>query len=168
MTLYDKTVNFDSPDNLQVNPSFALPQNFRLLIDGVKYKNAMFAVQRATLPDITAEAAPVARPQRNIGFTPDKLTYSDLSVSFLVDEDFTNYTEIHDWMYGGVTVEEDDSKYRDISLLILGSHNNKVREFKFISAFPTNLSSLDFDSTISDADYLVANVTFHYSYFRIY
>jgi len=164
----DNPINFDSPDTLRSNPSFALPQNFRLLIDGLKYKNAMFTVQRATLPDITAEAAPVARPQRNVGFSPDKLTYTDLTVSFLVDEDFTNYTEIHDWMYGGVTVDEDPNKYRDVTLLILGSHNNKVREFKFVSAFPTNLSSLEFDATATDAEYLLASATFHYSYFRIY
>lgn len=167
--IYKKNVNFDTPDALNTNPNFALPLSFRLTIDGQKYKNAMFSVQRVTIPDISAEAAPVARPQRNLAFAPDKITYSNLELSFLIEEDFTNYIEIHDWIYGAVTQPDspDVKKYKDISLLILSSHNNIVREFKFVSAFPISLSSVQFDSTITDAEYLTANVTFHYSYFKI-
>lgn len=167
--VYDKTVNFDAPSTLNRNPSFALPHSFRLTIDGQKYKNAMFSVQRVEIPDITADGAPMNLPQRNIAFSADKITYADLSLTFLLDEDFTNYIEIHDWMYGAVTQPDapDVAKYKDISLLILSSHNNVVREFKFVKAFPINLSSVQFDSTLTDAEYLTASVTFHYSYFKI-
>jgi len=167
--IYDKTVNFDAPSTLNQNPSFALPHSFRLTIDGQKYKNAMFSIQRVEIPDITAEAAPMNLPQRNIGFSADKLNYADLSVTFLVDEDFTNYTEIHDWMYGAVTQPDgkDVDKYKDISLLVLSSHNNVIREFKFVKCFPINLSSVAFDATVTDAEYLTASAVFHYSYFKI-
>jgi hypothetical protein len=167
--IYNKTVDFNSPDKLNPNPSFALPYSFRLAIDGQKYKNALFSVQRVSIPDISAEAAPMNLPQRNIGFAPDKITYTNLDLSFLIDEDFMNYVEIHDWMYGAVTAPDDTNvkKYRDISLIILNSHNNPVREFKFVNAFPTSLSSIQLDATSTEAEYLVANVMFHYSYFKI-
>ena len=167
--IYDKTVNFDTPSVLNENPSFALPYSFRLTIDGQRYKNAMFSVQRVEIPDITADGAPMNLPQRNIAFAADKLTYADLNVTFLVDEDFTNYVEIHDWMYGAVTQADDPTvaKYKDISLLVLSSHNNVVREFKFVKAFPINLSSIAFDATLTEAEYLTASVVFHYSYFKI-
>lgn len=167
--VYNKTVNFNAPDPLSANTNFALPLSFRLTIDGQKYKNAMFSVQRVSIPDISAEAAPMARPQRNLGFAPDKITYANLDLSFLIDEDFTNYIEIHDWIYGAVTQPDspDVKKYKDISLLILNSHNNIVREFKFVSAFPISLSAVQFDSTITEAEYLTASAVFHYSYFKI-
>lgn len=167
--IYDKTVNFDAPSTLNPNPSFALPHSFRLVIDGQKYKNALFSVQRVEIPDLTAEGAPLNLPQRNIAFSPDKITYADLNLTFLIDEDFTNYQEIHDWMYGAVTQPDlpDTDKYKDMSLLILSSHNNVVREFKFVKAFPVNLSSVAFDATVTDAEYLTATAVFHYSYFKI-
>jgi len=167
--IYDKTVNFDTSSTLNQNPSFALPHSFRLVIDGQRYKNAIFSVQRAQIPDLTAEAAPLNLPQRNIAFAPDKLNYADLSLSFLIDEDFTNYIEIHDWMYGAVTEPDSntENKYKDISLLVMSSHNNVVREFKFVKAFPINLSAVAFDATVTDAEYLTADVVFHYSYFKI-
>jgi hypothetical protein len=167
--IYDKTVNFSASSALNANPSFAMPFSFRLVIDGQKYKNALFSVQRVEIPDISAEGAPLNLPQRNIAFAADKITYADLSLSFLVDEDFTNYIEIHDWMYGAVTQPDSPSidKYKDISLLVMSSHNNVSREFKFVEAFPINLSSVQFDATLTEADYLAANVTFKYSYFKI-
>lgn len=167
--IYDKTINFNSTSTLNQNPSFALPYSFRLTIDGQKYKNAMFSVQRVEIPDITATAAPMNLPQRNIAFAADKLEYTDLNVTFLLDEDFTNYIEIHDWMYGAVTQPDSPEidKYKDISLLVLSSHNVVVREFKFVKAFPVNLSSVAFDSTLTDAEYLTASAVFHYSYFKI-
>lgn len=167
--IYDKTVNFDAPSTLNQNPSFALPYSFRLTIDGQKYKNAMFSVQRVEIPDITASGAPLNLPQRNIALAADKLTYSDLNLTFLLDEDFTNYIEIHDWMYGAITQPDSPEidKYKDISLMVLSSHNNVVREFKFVKAFPINLSAIPFDATLTDAEYLTATVVFQYSYFKI-
>jgi hypothetical protein len=167
--IYKNSVDFNKPDPLKPNASFALPANFRLIIDGQKYQNAMFSVQRVALPTISAQPAPNNLPQRNIGFTPDKLTYEDLEISFLIDENFTNYREIHDWIYGLVNENDEPAipKYRDITLVGLSSHNNPIVEFKFVNTFPISLSSLQFDSTSSDAEYLIGNVTFHYSYFRI-
>lgn len=167
--VYDKTVDFSKSTSLSRDQSFALPQSFRMVIDGQKYQNLLFAVQRVEIPDLTASAAPLSLPQRNIGFSPDKLVYSDLNVTFLINEDFNNYIEIHDWMYGAVTQPDspDVDKYKDISLLLLSSHNNVIREFKFVSAFPVNLSAVSFDATSTEAEYLTATAVFHYSYFKI-
>jgi hypothetical protein len=70
----------------------------------------------------------------------------------------------------GLVNEEDNlranRKTRDMTLQILTSHNNVAREITFVDAYPTNLSSLPFDTTITEANYLVANVSFNYSYFK--
>jgi hypothetical protein len=39
------------------------------------------------------------------------LTFEDLTVTFIVDEDLTNYRSVHDWMTGLAQVDSDD-KYR--------------------------------------------------------
>jgi hypothetical protein len=95
----------------------------------------------------------------------DKLEYAPFECTFLVDEDLTNYREIYDWLYSQVDSVQDD--YRDITLSILSSANIVNKQIVFHSAHPTNLGSLPFDITTADIEYVVATVTFEYSYFEI-
>jgi len=168
---YEIDVNFQegAATSLAVaDTTFVSPSGFRLLIDNQKYKNAQYTVQTVALPDLSVTGAPFATRQRNITAAPDKVEYGQFEMTFLIDEDLINYKEIHDWILGLVT-ENDEGvrKQRDMSLVILNSHNNIAREIKFIDAYPTNLSSLPFDASATDVEYLIGNVTFNYSYFKI-
>ena len=167
---YETDIRFDesSGEPLMANPSFVNPTSFRLVIDSRKYQNSEFTVQTFALPDMSIQPAALNLPRRNIGLAPDKVDYSPFEMTFLVDENFINYKEIHDWILGQVT--EGDvgvRKTRDVSLIILSSHNNLSREIKFIDAYPTSLSSLQFDATSTSVEYLTASVSFQYSYYKI-
>jgi len=169
---YEKDISFEVgvPErSLDDTAGFAKPVGFRLAIDRLKFPNAEFNVQTASIPEISVNAAQYATPQRTIEVSGDKVTYAPLTISFIIDENLTNYNEIHDWLFGLVTVPEDRSvsKTRDMSLLILDSHNNVSREITFTSAFPTSLSTLDFDAKSTDVEYLIADATFSYSYFKV-
>jgi len=169
---YDKDISFEvgvPESTLDDTAGFAKPVAFRLAIDRLKFPNAEFNVQTAAIPEISVNAAAYATPQRTIEIGGDKVTYSPLTVSFIIDENLTNYNEIHDWLFGLVTVAENSSinKARDMTLLILDSHNNVSREITFANAFPTSLSTLDFDAKSTDVEYLIASATFSYSYFKV-
>lgn len=167
---YSKTINFsDEATNTSIDQlTYVNPAGFKLLIDKLKYPNAQYTIQTAALPDMTIDGAVYNTPQRNIFEAPDKVTYGGFEATFLVDESLVNYTEIHDWMLGMVTQKDDGvRKMRDMTLQILSSHNNVIKEIQFVDAYPTSLSSLPFDTTITDIQYLVANVSFNYSYFKI-
>jgi len=167
---YETDINYDEGSgrfNLP-NPTFVNPTGFRLVIDSRKYQNAAYTVQTFALPDMSISPAVVNLPGRNLGLSPDKVEYAPFEVTFVVDENFINYKEIHDWILGMVT--EGDAgvrKTRDMSLIILNSHNNKAREVKFVDAYPVSLSSLQFDATNTTVEYLIASVTFQYSYYKI-
>jgi len=168
---YDKSVDFsDTASNeFLKDVGYATPVGFRLLIDSQRYPNAQFNVQTAAIPEISVNAAQYATPQRTIEVSGDKVTYAPFTCTFLVDENLENYYEIHDWLVG-LVVEPDDRetrKTRDMTLFILDSHNNVSREIQFTNAFPTSLSTLDFDAKETGVNYLVADVTFSYSYYRI-
>jgi len=168
---YDTNVDFsDSASNSLVRDiTYASPIGFRLIIDSQRYPNAQFSVQTASIPEITVNAATYATPQRTIAIAGDKVEYSDFSCTFIVDEQLENYYEIHEWLVGLVTEPEDRNtrKTRDLSLLVLDSHNNVSREIQFVDAYPTTLSTLDFDAKNTDVEYLVGDVTFGYSYFKV-
>ncbi len=168
---YEITNNFNVEQTSTLKPamSFANGVSFRLAIDKLKYPNVEYAVQTIALPDISMAGTQNFRaPQRNIAMTPDSITYNPFELTFLVDEYLTNYIEIHDWMLGLVTQDDatNQGKFRDMTLQIMSSHSNVAKEIKFVNAFPVNLSSLPFDTTITDTNYLVASVTFEYHYFK--
>jgi len=167
---YEINVNFkeEATTSPVDNLTFVNPAGFKLLIDNKKYKNAQYFIQTAALPDMSVTGAVFNTPQRNITAMPDKVDYGIFDLTFLVDEQLVNYKEIHDWMIGLVTQTDTkaERKTRDMTLQILSSANNVAQEIQFVDAYPTNLSSLPFDTTVTDTAYLIAAVTFQYSYFK--
>lgn len=167
---YEINTNFaiEQTSTLNDSMSYANGVSFKLAIDKLKFPNVEYTIQTVALPDLSINGAPFNTPQRNITMAPDKVDYGTFELTFLVDEYLKNYQEIHDWMLGLVTQAEtrSENKFRDLTLQVLTSHNNVAREIIFVNAYPINLSSLPFDTTITDTNYLVANVSFNYSYFK--
>ena len=52
------------------------------------------------IPGISLNATSNQLRWRTYHFQGDTLTFSDLEITFLVDENLENYREIHGWMYG--------------------------------------------------------------------
>jgi len=159
LLLGDNTVSQQQPAN------YLSPVGFRLDIDNQRFKNAEFFVQMVSIPDISAPGANFATPNRNLMIASDKIEYATLECTFLVDEYLVNYREIHDWVLSQV-IQDGEKTTRDMTLSILTSHNNVGRQIRFVDAYPTNISSLPFDSSSGDTEYLTANVSFNYSYYK--
>ena len=77
---------------------YASPIQFRFKM--TKLPNVEFFIQSANIPAITLGETSMATPLKDIPIPGDKVTYSSLDVSFLVDENLNNYKEIHDWIIG--------------------------------------------------------------------
>ena len=52
----------------------------------------------ANVPGITLGDATYATPLKDIPLPGEKLTYDDLNITFIVDENLENYIEIHNWL----------------------------------------------------------------------
>jgi hypothetical protein len=77
---------------------YASPIQFRFKM--TKLPTVEFFVQSANIPAITLGETSIETPLKDIPIPGDKVTYSSLDVSFLVDENLNNYKEIHDWITG--------------------------------------------------------------------
>ena len=55
-------------------------------------------VVRANVPGVSLGQAIQTTPMVDMPIIGDKLTYDDFYVTFLVDEELKNYTEMHDWL----------------------------------------------------------------------
>lgn len=149
--------------------NFLAPNNFQLVIDNQSFKNTQLTVQKVSIPDISLPKANVSGPMRNFGMSGDKMEYAPLEITFVIDEDLDNYKEIHDWMLGQLTIEDNGTaaaKTRDITLIINTSHNNTTKQITFADAYPVSLSSVPFEADVADVEYMTASVTFEYTYYK--
>ena len=148
-------------------PNFLNPSSFVLSLDSQTYSGAEFTIQTMFLPDVTAEGAPLQFRQRNIATVADKITFGSFEVSYLIDEDLLNYKEIFDWLKTNVETNHTATNHvRDLTLTIMNSANNVTKQIKFVDAYPISISSLPFDITTTDVEYLTAVVQFQYSYYE--
>ena len=75
---------------------YASPVQFRFTI--AKLPTVEFFVQSANIPGINLGSAQQNTPLYDIPIPGDKISYSPLDLSFIVDENLNNYKEIHDWL----------------------------------------------------------------------
>lgn len=164
---------------LTTNQNFLSPVGFRLTLR--RAPNLEFFLSQVEIPTITLANVVQPNPLVNIHHPGDRLDFSDLSLTFRVDEDMQNYLEIYNWLMG-LGFPETPTQYRQLvekpatdeqgimsdgSILVLTSNNNANVRFSFVDMFPTSLSSLNFNVSETDLNYLEASVVFRYRNFTI-
>ena len=163
------------------NRNFLSPVGFKFTLS--KFPKVTFFSNTARIPDITLGTAIQSTYLKDIDVPGEKLTYGELNVRFLVDENLENYMRIHNWLTGlgfpdsaqqfidkttnedGIRDEKD--QFSDGSLHILNSNFKDIAVVKFKDLFPIYLTSLEFDATESDLNYFTADVTFKYTIYDI-
>jgi hypothetical protein len=90
---------------------YASPIQFRFKM--TKLPNVEFFVQTANIPAIALGDTTIPTPLKEISMPGDKVTYSSLDVTFLVDENLNNYKEIHDWITG-IGFPQDYKQFADV------------------------------------------------------
>ena len=147
------------------NKNFLSPVGFEFSIDNQNYPNLNYFCTSEQVPGISAPEA--ASPYRGVNFaqTGDRMTFEPLQLTFNVTEYLENWIETTQWLEACVVSNEDQRS--DAILHILSSHNNVTKEIKFVYCFPTALSGLEFNSQLSDIEYLHATLTLNYTYYEI-
>tara|TARA_R100001509_G_C4755705_1_gene177936 strand:+ start:90 stop:632 length:543 start_codon:yes stop_codon:yes gene_type:complete len=168
------------------NRNYLSPVGFKFTI--TKVPKADFFSNSASIPGINLGYAVQPTYLKDLPVPGDKLTYQDFSLRFFVDENLTNYLEVHNWLRGlgfpesldeFTSLKENDkynpnndaknplNEYSDASLFIYNSAFNEVARVDFKDVFPVTLSTINFDATDSDIQYVTAEATFKYSIYNI-
>jgi hypothetical protein len=165
------------------NRNFLSPTGFLFSLS--KEPKASFLCTSAKIPELTLATTVQPSYLKDIDVPGEKLTYGDLTIRFLVDENMENYMAIHNWLTGlgfsettgdfvSLTTDEQGIKnqlleqFSDGSLSIMSSNYRVNTVVKFKDLFPTSLSSLDFDAAATDVQYFTAEATFKYTIYNIF
>ena len=168
------------------NRNYLSPVGFKFTI--TKVPKADFFSNSASIPGINLGFAVQPTYLKDLPAPGDKLTYADFSLRFFVDENLTNYLEVHNWLralgfpesFDEFTALKENDKYNptndarnplneysDASLFIYNSQFNEVARVDFKDVFPVSLSTINFDATDTDIQYISAEATFKYSIYNI-
>ena len=96
-----------------------------------------------------------------------QIEYDDLSISFAINEDFSNDREIYSWLTKTGTPQKleeyqspDELDY--CTLMITSNNKNTILKVRFDKICPTALSSFTCDTT-SEHDIVIATATFKFN-----
>ena len=164
------------------NRNFLAPVGFKFTL--AKYPKVSFFSNSARIPELSLGTAVQPSYLKDIDIPGEKLTYGDLTIRFLVDENMKNYMAMHNWLKGigfpetpqqfkDQTTDNDglrDEKevFSDGSLHILNSNFKDVAIVKFNDLFPVGLTSLEFDATETDINYFTAEAVMRYTVYNIF
>ena len=168
------------------NRNYLSPVGFKFII--TKAPKADFFSNSANIPGINLGFAQQPTYLKNIPVAGDKLVYEDFNLTFFVDENLVNYMEVHNWLKGlgfpesiqqFIDLKNGDeytpnqgakdalNEYSDATLIIYNSNFNEISKVHFKDVFPVSLSTIEFDATAGDINYIVATATFKYSIYNI-
>ena len=148
-----------------------------------KFPKVDFFSNSARIPELNLELTRQPSYLKNIDVPGERLTYGDLTLRFLVDENMENYISVYTWLKG-LGFPESTKEFADLNkdkeglrdpkqafcdgtLSILNSNYKEVAKVKFQDLFPVTLTSLDFDATNTDVQYFTAQATFKYTVYKI-
>lgn len=146
------------------NLNYQTNTNFKF---GIKRLPGMeYFCQTVNLPSITLGETTQFTPIIDRPLPGDKLTYGEISIEFLVDEEMRNWEEIHNWLIAVGYPKSTDQyvagqEYSDATLTVLTNSSNPMMEITFIDMFPTSLGDLQFTTT-GGADTLIGSASFRF------
>ncbi|MBR9682143.1 MAG: hypothetical protein GOV02_00530 [Candidatus Aenigmarchaeota archaeon] len=148
--------------------NFARNNKFRYQIVALPILTAM--TQSIDIEAITLAEVQAYNPVLDLKIHGEKMVYSNLDVSFLIDENYDVFTEIYNFTnvaVGPYSVENTrNENYTDIVIDVYDNNSsNIVRKFIFEDCWINTIGNLSFDSTAADTP--LSTATFVYQSFRI-
>jgi len=172
------------PDNL----SYLAPTQFELLVK--KLPNTKYFATGVNIPSVNiGETLQPTRLGANIKLPGDKVNYGEMTITFIVDENMENWTEMFSWMEG-ITASTDTEKYRlltgasksvkydgsgdatemysDMTIVVTTAANNPNRYIRIQDAYPSSLGEITMDTTVAGGlSYVTCTASFQFTSFEI-
>ena len=141
----------------------------------VRMPDVSFSTQEVTIPSVALGMTSYASFFSDIPIEGDKINFEQLSLSFIVAEDLSNYLEIYNWMLA-IGFPEDFTQFSlnesivdgatlksDMSVIVNTNKSNPNYEILFRDAFPVSLSSIAFQANAQAIDPIIVTATFAYA-----
>lgn len=151
------------------NKNLLQPTKYSLVFPEIS--DTVYFCQKANLPGVQLDYVSHETPQLDLYVSGTKLSYNTFDITFLVNEDLAAWTSIYNWMKELANVDQSYKRrqpgFKQAVLTIYSNQNNPKMRVTYSNIFPLSISDLEFDTTLSAEDHVVATATFRYDYFEI-
>ena len=139
--------------------------------------NVEFFCQRIAIPSVVLGEAFQPMPFMNLPVEGDTLSFEAMNISFILDEDMQNYLEIYSWLTAlgfprdyeqfktlkpASEASEYASMFSDMDIMLQTNKSNPNYKVTFNDVFPTSLSSVQFDTSVSALEPIIVDATFNF------
>ena len=159
----------NQPTNLNLLQAVAFETNF------LRIPNVSYFCQKVNIPGMVLGSALQPTPFSDIPIEGEKLTFDQLTISFLVDEDLQNYQEIYSWLlsmgfpdnftqFTSLKTPPSASAYdgikSDMNIMIHTNKSNPNYNIGFKDVFPISLGPINFDAAAGTLDPVIVDASF--------
>ena len=157
---------------MSFTPNYLTPVEFQVSIS--RLPNVQFFTQQTSIPGLSTSPVMVPTRFNKTYRAADEVEFSNLDLTFIVDEQMNNYREIFDWIIAASFPEShvqhqtiSENLYSDISVLILNSKKNANINITYKNCFPISLSEIQLSTVESDVVYPQVTASFQYDSFDV-
>ena len=145
---------------------------FKFNLTSSRFKDNEFdlAITDINVPGIQLGTTAQGTTTRVIDLPGDSITFNDLTVEFIISEDFGEWIEMYNWMYDLRNFDQpifDNTILSDGSLILLTNKSNANVIISFKNLYPFDLQDLQLSISTADVSPLKGSVTFKYTEFEV-
>ena len=149
-----------SPFRNQIqNRNFLSPTGFQFSLS--KEPKVSFFCTSARIPELSLQTTVQPSYLKDIDVPGEKITYGDLTIQFLVDENMENYKTVYDWIVG-LGFPETTQQYKDF----LSDPKDVTQPGDEKEQFADGTLRI-LNSTSTDINYFTAQATFKYTVYQL-
>jgi hypothetical protein len=160
------------------NTNYLQASKFILSFDRIP--TVQYFCQEVNLPGVSLGKAQINTPLQDLYSPSNKLSYNDLYINFIIDENLLSWSELHNWFLSIAAPSSEErnrlssqqsnrrygqQSFSNATLTIFSALNNPITRIRFINSFPVTLSDLQFDTKSSADNIITASATFNYDYY---
>jgi len=136
---------------------FIKQNNFKFTFNYQGLDDIELTIQEVNMPDLTMNNVMAVEPYRDVKFGGTKIDFSEVTISFIVDENMTNWLVLHKW---AKLLRAGEEIYPTGMMGILTNKNNYQIMFYFEQMVLESLSGFQFTTMDSSATIITATATF--------
>lgn len=135
---------------------------FRVIFLNQIYKDLDKSIISIGTPSVSTGISVFSTPIKEIFYPGNSLEFSDLNIRFQLEEDYTNWKIIMDWIYDNKNFNSviANQIFSDVSIQFADSKKNFIYSIELTDCFPYEISSIDFSTRITEIDPLEFDVMF--------
>jgi len=173
--------------NEDLNKNLLQGSKFKLNFD--RLPDVSFFCTEVSIPGLSLTENMRATPFIDFTVAGDKISYTPLEITFLLNENLSPWKEVHDWMrglgfptkfdeyknltalqaakmYGGLAISGSESpQYSDGRLTVYTNKNNPIITISFKDLYPVQISPISFGSKMTAEDVITGTARFAFIYY---